>query len=146
MELPHSGKLQGVNFASGEFFNLAQLGTDKYQIIQHSDYLTVCVFTKALTAIFGYCSYTWAVQIITRVFPLCICCWFRSSGSCLSGGRGAINHLTCDAERPGVCGSQMKNLMSQRKGFRHISQCRDTIGGLYCGLPHLRNHSSASDV
>jgi len=52
------------------------MGTDRYQIIQQSDYPTIPILTKVYSY-FCYCSYTWAVQIILAVFPSYICCWFR---------------------------------------------------------------------
>jgi len=80
--------------------------TDRYQIIEHSDYPTMPIVNKVLTATFCYCSYAWAVQIIIAVFPLYICCWFRVVSS-LSGGRGTVNLLSyhSDTEGPGDCGS-----------------------------------------
>jgi hypothetical protein len=49
---------------------------DRYPITQHSYYPTILLVTQVLSYFF-YCSYTWAVEIITGVFPLCICCSFR---------------------------------------------------------------------
>jgi hypothetical protein len=41
------------------------------------DYPTIPILSQVLTAIFCYCSYSWAVHIIIGIFPLYICYWFR---------------------------------------------------------------------
>ena len=57
MALPHLDTDRGVNFASAvNSFNLALLGADRYQIIQHSDYPTIPILTEVLTATLCYCS------------------------------------------------------------------------------------------
>jgi len=53
----HSDTNKGVNLLRQQnSFNLAPMEIDKYQIIQHSDYPTIPIITKVLTAILCYYS------------------------------------------------------------------------------------------
>ena len=67
---------------------------DRYQIIQHCDHPTTPIFTEVLAAIFGYCSYTWDVQIIIGVFPFCYCGLFRVNRFHFLGGGQSIFSVT----------------------------------------------------
>ena len=85
-----------------------------------------------------YCCYNWAVQIIIRIFPLYMGCWFRVIRFLFSGGEAILSVTTVmlkDQETADQESSYLKKLMGwQTRGKEiHISWCRDTIGG----LPHL---------
>jgi len=87
---------------------MAPVKTDRYQTIKHSYYATNSTVTEVLTVIFCYCSHTSAAQIITGIFLLYICCWFRVT-TFLSfwrkRGMGNLLRYYSDAEGPGHCGS-----------------------------------------
>jgi len=83
------------------------VGTDRYQIIQHSDYPTIPTLNNIMKAIFYYCSYTCTLQIIIAVFHFYICFWLRVIRflSFLGGVLGNLLSYYSDAERPADCGS-----------------------------------------
>ena len=113
------------------------MGTDRYQIIQPSDYPTIPTFTKVLTAIFCYLSYTCTLQIIIAVFICISAAGLGSSGSSLFEGSGGLGNLLSyysDAEGPGDCGSGVFIAEEADGIVVEILLVTD----LYAGLPHLR--------
>ena len=64
-------------FAGGiEFFNLAPMATDRYQIPQHSDYSTIPTLTKVFTAVLLLLLHLGCTNNNSSIH-LYICCWFR---------------------------------------------------------------------
>jgi len=106
MELPHLDTYV-VNFANGvELFYPSTRGNR--QVPKYPTFLlpTIPLVTQVLSYFF-YCSYIWAVQIITGVFPLYICCWFRVIRLLSIWGKRGMGNLLryySDAEGPGRCG------------------------------------------